>query len=351
MPAISFTGALKAQIVELYLKCGEKYRDFQVAWRKMHGMHAQIPDRRTASDLVLKFREEGNLGNRQRMKTVLSRVQIDIIEDYFKLNPKISLRKASQQLGISYSSLWRALRLHLKMKAYKITRVHALNPPDGPKRVDFCEWALRKIAENDDFLDNVWFSDEAHFHQNGYVNSQNARIWGTVNPRAAVQVALHSPKTTAWCAISRSGIIGPYFFRETARGENYREMISNFFIPELLQSGMDMSEQYFQQDGATPHTARESVQLLRTHFDNRLITNPQWPPRSPDLTPPDFFLWGALKGRVYSNNPQNLDELERNIRAAVRAIDLATLQRVFQNFECRLLSCIDNNGFEFEKYM
>ncbi len=73
------------------------------------------------------------------------------------------------------------------------------------------------------------------------------------------------------------------------RGENHGEMISNFFIPELLQSGMDMSEQYFQQDGATPHTARESVQLLRTHFDNQLITNPHWPPRSPDLTPPDFF--------------------------------------------------------------
>ncbi len=58
-----------------------------------------------------------------------------------------------------------------------------------------------------------------------------------------------------------------------------------------------------------------------------------------------------LKARVYSNNPQNLDELERNNRAAVRAIDIATLQKVFQNFECRLLSCIDNNGFEFEKYM
>jgi hypothetical protein len=32
-----------------------------------------------------------------------------------------------------------------------------------------------------------------------------------------------------------------------------------------------------------------------------------WPPRSPDLTLPDFFLWGFLKERVYSNNPRSME--------------------------------------------
>ncbi len=40
----------------------------------------------------------------------------------------------------------------------------------------------------------------------------------------------------------------------------------------------------------------------------------------------------ALKGHVYSNDPQTVGALERSIRAAIRAIGLTTLNRVFQNF-------------------
>ncbi len=104
----------------------------------------------------------------------------------------------------------------------------------------------------------------------------------------------------------------------------------------------------FQQDGATCHsTANETMTLLKENFGDKVISNPRWPPRSPDLTPPDFFLWGALKGHVYSNAPQTVDALERNICAAIRAKNLATLNRVFQNFERRLTVCLPNNGFEF----
>ncbi len=94
-------------------------------------------------------------------------------------------------------------------------------------------------------------------------------------------------------------------------------MFSNFFIPELLSSGRNLSEEWFQQDGATCHTANETMALLKQNFGDKVISNPRWPPRSPDLTPPDFFLWGTLKGHVYSNDPQTVGALERNIRAAI----------------------------------
>ena len=43
-----------------------------------------------------------------------------------------------------------------------------------------------------------------------------------------------------------------------------------------------------------------------------------WPARSPDLNPLDFFLWGYLKSQVYSPWPNKLDELETNIRRVVQ---------------------------------
>ena len=54
----------------------------------------------------------------------------------------------------------------------------------------------------------------------------------------------------------------------------------------------------FQQDVATPHTARETIAILRDAFSVKLIScssDVSWPPRLLDLTPPDFSLWGYPK--------------------------------------------------------
>ncbi|GFX65216.1 hypothetical protein TNCV_4821071 [Trichonephila clavipes] len=63
-------------------------------------------------------------------------------------------------------------------------------------------------------------------------------------------------------------------------------MITNFFIPEL--NNHDVQELWFQQDGATCHTARATINLLKDTFGDRLISRfgpVNWPPRSCDLTP------------------------------------------------------------------
>ena len=45
-----------------------------------------------------------------------------------------------------------------------------------------------------------------------------------------------------------------------------------------------------------------------------------WPPRSPDLSPADFGLWGHLKSKVYANNPTTLRQLKMNIQQEMEAI-------------------------------
>ncbi|GFS56293.1 hypothetical protein TNCV_2769541 [Trichonephila clavipes] len=95
-------------------------------------------------------------------------------------------------------------------------------------------------------------------------------------------------------------------------------MITNFFIPEL--NNHDVQELWFQQDGATCHTARSTIYLLKDAFGDRLISRfgpVNWPPRSCELTPLDYFLWGYVKSLVYADKPQKpqtLGHLEDNIR-------------------------------------
>ncbi|GFW68844.1 uncharacterized protein TNCV_3640571 [Trichonephila clavipes] len=79
----------------------------------------------------------------------------------------------------------------------------------------------------------------------------------------------------------------------------------------------------FQQDGATCHTARATIDLLKDTFSDSLISRfgpVNWPPRSCDLTPLDYFLWGYVKSLVYADKPQTPDYLEDNIRRVIADI-------------------------------
>ncbi|GFY12630.1 DUF4817 domain-containing protein [Trichonephila clavipes] len=95
-------------------------------------------------------------------------------------------------------------------------------------------------------------------------------------------------------------------------------MITNFFIPEL--NNHDVQELWFQQDGATCHIARATIDLLKDTFGDRLISRfgpVNWPPRSCDLTPLDYFLWSYVKLLVYADKLQTLDHLKDNIRRVI----------------------------------
>ncbi|GFX77524.1 uncharacterized protein TNCV_4025741 [Trichonephila clavipes] len=139
----------------------------------------------------------------------------------------------------------------------------AIHQNDHQARRRFVEWAQNEIAVVPDFHKRILFSDEAHFWLNGYVNKQNCSIWSEANPQVYVETLLHPEKLTVWCALWAGGIIGPYFFKNdeghnvTVNGDRYRAMITNFFIPEL--NNHDVQELWFQQDGATCHTACATI--------------------------------------------------------------------------------------------
>ncbi|GFV18148.1 DUF4817 domain-containing protein [Trichonephila clavipes] len=102
-------------------------------------------------------------------------------------------------------------------------------------------------------------------------------------------------------------------------GDRYRALITNFFIPEL--NNHDVQKLWFQQDGATCHTARATIDLLKDTFGDRRISRfgpVNWPPC--DLTPLDYFLWGYVKSLVYADKPQMLHHLEDNIRRVIADI-------------------------------
>ena len=75
-----------------------------------------------------------------------------------------------------------------------------------------------------------------------------------------------------------------------------------------------------------------------------------WEPRSPDLTPPDFFAWGHLKNTVYDRKPATIDDLMNFITEEAHKITSDLCQKVIQCFHRRQHTCVKNGGSSVEKY-
>ena len=114
-------------------------------------------------------------------------------------------------------------------------------------------------------------------------------------------------------------------------------MILNFLLPKIQE--LDFYDMWFQKDAATCHTARVTMDLLRRQLGEHFISPSgpvDWPPRSCDIMPLEYFQWGYVKSRVYTDKPALIDALEDNIDAFIREIPAEMLERVSQNWNKRL---------------
>jgi len=155
------------------------------------------------------------------------------------------------------------------------------------------------------------------------INKQNSRYWGTENLLIIHEHVQFNQKVTVWCEICSEKIIGPYFFWRQWRQSGFHQ-----WWP--LQS---YAERFFGTISAQTWCGRPVFPTGSLHAIHRLLQSLfcdllaikcfldasyqnlaiTWPPRSLDLTPPDFFMWCYLKSKVYINRPQSLVALKINI--------------------------------------
>nr|CAI5870216.1 unnamed protein product [Callosobruchus analis] len=187
-------------------------------------------------------------------------------------------------------------------------------------------------------MGSIIWSDEAQFKLNRTVNTHNCVYWCEENPHITIEKAVNLPGVNVWCGLSSRGFIGPFRFEGTVTGSNYLTMLADSIFP-AIRALYGNDDFYFQQDGAPPHYHRD----VRAYLDQNL--SGQWigrrgkiefPPRSPDLTPLDFFLWGTVKDEVYKRKPRNLDIFWNEIQAVCREISFDVLIRCTES----VVTCI-----------
>ena len=288
--------------------------------------------------------------------TVTTAENVEKVKEFYQDQPSTSQRKAAKILDIGYSSLRKIMDSQLKLFLYKIQVHQPLSDYDITRRLEFANDMFQLIETKQIDPKKIFFTDEAHFHLDGYVNKQNYRHWGTEQPHLAIARSLHPLRVTVWCAITYGQIIGPIFITKTIDRINYREDILENFFRQIRQKKM-IDGYWFQQDGARPHRTPENLSRIAEVFGDRIIGldaleetggGITWPPYSADMTVCDYFLWGCVKDKVYQDQFENLEQLKDRIKQVIDEIPVEQINSAMDNFLIRLKHLITIEGKHFE---
>ena len=174
-----------------------------------------IPTRQTISSIYQKFLDTGSVQNVNPpgRPSTITEDKIDEVEQALTMQPMNSVRNIARVTDISKSQAHRIMRNIIGLKPYMMHCTQQLYDEDMDLRVEMAE-RLIPILEDQANDDIIFFSDESCFPVSGLVNKHNCRIWSTNNPNITLETAMNSAKVNVWCAMSRTQIIGPYFFED-----------------------------------------------------------------------------------------------------------------------------------------
>ena len=197
---------------------------------------------------------------------------------------------------------------------------------------------------------------------NGTVNTQNVRQYAPRGEAPSFNFDRNESrqKLTVWAGLSGNGfLLGPFFFDGNVTGTKYLQMFDNEILPCLLavyglNEDQDIQNIWWFQDGAPPHRLRDVTQRLRAVFRHNLVAlnqDMEWPPRSPDLTPLDFFLWGYLKSKIYVTPPTDIQDLRGRI---VQECDILrgneSIRKSIRAMLIKANLCVERNGRQVEGF-
>lgn len=342
----------RAEIVKLYY-CNNSVRQVRDFWAGMYP-NRPIPSKTFINKLIRNFEETGKLTPKARggIRRNGDANEINVLA-LLNENSNLSAAQISQTAGTSKANVIRILHKH-KFKSYKIQRHQELLPRDAEVRNTFADQMFNLANDNPDFLKNICFSDETTYTLHGEPNRQNTRIWAKENPREFLQTRTQWPqKVNVWIGILGHHVIGPFYIDGNLNGEKYLQLLQQQVYPEIQRvRGGRTDDVWFQQDGCPSHCTRGVIDFLNAHFPNRWIGRGgfiRWPPRSPDLSPNDYHLWGHIKSKIYGNHRFNdLNELKEAINDVCRSFTRKHLANVRKEFYNRLNYCLVQNGRHFE---
>ena len=324
----------------------------------VHFPDRPIPCKATIKNIIGRFEATGSVvknckcmrENNDRVHPQRNENDLDVLLQ-IEEEKQVSTRVLGETVGKHHTTAWRILKKH-NFKSFKYAKHQELLDGDAERRANFCFEMMERVNIDREFL-NICFTDECTFTLNNEPNVQNFRYWSQENEHRFLSTHTQYPqKVNVFVGIFGRHIIGPFFLEQNLSAEYFLNLLNNQIEPALEEVVRENQEVWFQLDGCPAHNARIVREHLQNAFNGNVIGPNQticWPPRSPDLSPNDFFLWVHLKNTIYKNvKYENLDQLKNAITLECRKINQNQLSNVRRSFYDRLGHCLTVNGGIFE---
>lgn len=286
-------------------------------------------------------------GRKRSARTQRNILQVSEIVENSPSEVTVSSRKIAKATRIKRSSIRRILKYDLTLRPFKKIYCQMLTNDVKQKRLQRCQELLRRFRSRQE-IRKIWFTDEKIFSLRQPKNSQNNRVYSSVEKKNQIPLnRLLVPRqhfansVMVSLGVSTAGKTRIYFLQNSINSAVYQTEILSLMLPEIEDISLDY---IFQQDGAPAHTSQATIQFLRENCP-AFIEPPNWPPNSPDLNPVDYTVWGVLESMVYENGvPRDIEQLKERINLCWQRFPQQTITSAINQWRRRLQAVVNNHG-------
>jgi hypothetical protein len=229
--------------------------------------HRHQPVHTVFSASFRRLREKGNPAPQHIRPHQINVLNEENVIDCVQNDPSISTRHIANQLQVSQNVVWRVLNREVLYPFHR-QNVQALQPGDAQNRIIFCQWILQQHAENNNFVFNVLWSDEAYFTRDGINNFHNEHIWALQNPHAIRKRRFQQRfSVNLWGGIYNRSFLPLQMINDRLNANIYRNFLQNTIFDLIDNVPLNLIQNmYYQHDGAPPHRGRAVTEWLNEIF-------------------------------------------------------------------------------------
>ncbi len=328
--------------------------------KQIHDRLVQVDGRNAVSHStvqrwILKFPQDESVKDkpcpgRPKVRTA---AKVQKLTRAVQIDKRSSVRELADQVKISKDSVHRMLRkdLHLKKKPSKWVP-HLLTPAEKARHVDCSREALKQMQARVNPVETVVAEDESWFFCWDPERKQASMQWladGEKRPEKP-RIERTAVKVMLVIFFAKDGVIHREF---VPRGHRITSAVYVAVLRHFLGSLQCQRHHLYRRrrtwallhDGAPAHRAAPTVNFLARC---RVRTLPH-PGYSPDLSPPDYWIFARIKKDVQGRRFHNVQELQNAVDDSISHITQQEFADAMARYPERLRKCIAAHGCYFER--
>jgi len=268
-----------------------------------------------------------------------------------KEDRNVTSQLIADTLGIPKTVVLRILREDLKKRKLCSRFVpQALTLEQMDKQVATCQDLLNMINGDKKFLDKVITGNESWFFAYDSETKRQSSEWVGEDSSRPKKLRFQKSKVKKMLIMffDSQGTLHKEFVQEgcTVNAEYYKGVLDHLIsCIQRVHSALYRTRGFFLlHDNAPAHSAAK----IRQFLTQKQVATLNHPPYSPDLSPPNYFLFPKVKLQLKGARFDTIEEIQKAVTDQLNKIHAEDFSNAMKKLETHANLCITSNGSYFE---